>query len=154
NPIGGARVEGNVVEDAFRSFVGHAPLAVRHGLTLGELGRFQVRHRKLDVDYAIEPVEGWCRIDHWPETGLPWVTPSPNMPTVDTAPVYPGTCLVEGTNLSEGRGTTRPFELVGAPWLDGRLLARALAAEGLPGVSFREAWFRPTFHKWGGETCG
>ncbi len=154
NPVGGDLVEGNTVEPAFRSFVGELPVPQRHGMTIGELVRFAARVRAIDVDLEVIPCDGWHRADDFAATGLPWVLPSPNMPTPDTALVYPGTCLLEGTNLSEGRGTTRPFEIVGAPWLDPRALADALAAEAFPGVRFRPLAFVPTFHKHAGTPCG
>jgi len=147
NPIGGLAVEGPVLEPAFRSFVGRYPIPVRHGLTTGELGVLFRDAFGVRCDLRVVPMEGWRRGAHFEETGLPWVAPSPNMPTPETARVYPGGCLVEGTNLSEARGTTRPFELTGAPWLDGAALARALTAEELPGVLFRAASFRPEFQK-------
>ena len=133
NPLGGDGVDGNLLDPAFRSFVGMHPLVVRHGMTSGELALLFKQELALDVDLHVVPMKGWRRPMHYEDTGLPWVLPSPNIPTVDTAFVYPGGCLVEGTNLSEGRGTTRPFELVGAPWLDGHALARALEAERLAG---------------------
>jgi uncharacterized protein YbbC (DUF1343 family) len=154
NPLGGRSVDGNVLDPAFRSFVGLHPLAVRHGLTMGELALLFRAERRLDVDLHVVRMRGWRREMHFEDTALPWVMPSPNMPTVDTAFVYPGGCLVEGTNLSEGRGTTRPFELVGAPWLDPWALARALEREGLEGVRFRAVFFTPTFQKHAGERCG
>jgi len=154
NPLGGEAVDGNVLDPAYRSFVGLHPLAARHGMTVGELALLFREERGLDVDLVVEPMTGWRRAMRFEDTGLPWVMPSPNMPTVDTAVVYPGGCLVEGTNLSEGRGTTRPFELVGAPWLDPWKLARDLSREGLPGVAFRPACFRPTFQKHAGALCG
>jgi uncharacterized protein YbbC (DUF1343 family) len=153
NPIGGDAVDGNVLDPAYRSFVGMHPLAVRHGMTAGELALLFREELALDVDLHVVPMKGWRRRMAYEDTGLPWVLPSPNIPTVDTAFVYPGGCLVEGTNLSEGRGTTRPFELVGAPWLDGHALARALEKERLPGVGFRAAAFTPTFQKHAGELC-
>ena len=153
NPIGGDAVDGNVLDRAYRSFVGMHPLAVRHGMTAGELALLFRDELALDVDLHVVPMKGWRRAMAYEDTGLPWVLPSPNIPTVDTAYVYPGGCLVEGTNLSEGRGTTRPFELVGAPWLDGHALARALEKERLPGVGFRAAAFTPTFQKHAGELC-
>jgi uncharacterized protein YbbC (DUF1343 family) len=154
NPLGGAVVDGNVLDPAFRSFVGMHPLAVRHGMTVGELALLFDHELGLGADLDVVPMRGWRRAMHFDETGLPWVQPSPNMPTLETAFVYPGGCLVEGTNLSEGRGTTRPFELVGAPWLDPFALARALEAERLPGVRFRPAFFTPTFQKHEGRLCG
>ena len=153
NPLGGARVEGNVPDPAFASFVGLHPLPARHGLTLGELARHANARHGIGCDLTVVPMRGWRRAMLWEDTGLPWVAPSPNMPTPDTARVYPGGCLVEGTNLSEGRGTTRPFEWVGAPYLDRHRYARALNALGLPGVHYRAARFRPTFHKWAGRLC-
>ena len=154
NPLGGEVVDGNVLDPEYRSFVGLHPLAARHGLTVGELARLFRAERRLDVDLEVVPMQGWRRRMHFEDTGLPWVLPSPNMPTVDTAFVYPGGCLIEGTNLSEGRGTTRPFELVGAPWLDPWVLARDLERERLPGVRFRPLFFTPTFQKHAGRPCG
>jgi uncharacterized protein YbbC (DUF1343 family) len=153
NPLGGTVVAGTVLEPGYESFVGAHPLAVRHGMTLGELALMFREERALDVDLKIVRMRGWQRGMHFEDTGLPWVLPSPNMPTVDTAFVYPGGCLVEGTNLSEGRGTTRPFELIGAPWLDGDALSGALKAEDLAGVGFRSVAFTPTFQKHAGELC-
>ena len=154
NPLGGDRVEGNVPDPAFASFVGLYPLPARHGFTIGELARRFVLEEGLRCDLTVARMRGWRRAMLWEDTGLPWVPPSPNMPTPDTARVYPGGCLIEGTNLSEGRGTTRPFEWVGAPYLDGHRYAEALDGLGLPGVRFRPARFTPTFHKWAGEVCG
>jgi uncharacterized protein YbbC (DUF1343 family) len=153
NPLGGEIVDGNVLDPAYRSFVGLHPLAVRHGLTVGELALMFRQELGLHVDLTVVEMKGWRRSMAYEDTGLPWVLPSPNMPTVDTTFVYPGGCLVEGTNLSEGRGTTRPFELVGAPWLDGDALARALERERIPGVHFRVSAFTPTFQKHAGSTC-
>ena len=153
NPLGGDAVDGTVLDPGYYSFVGLHTLAVRHGMTAGELALMFAEERGLDVDLHVIRMQGWRRPMHWEDTGLPWVLPSPNMPTVDTAFVYPGGCLVEGTNLSEGRGTTRPFELVGAPWLDGHALARDLERERIPGVGFRAAAFTPTFQKHAGELC-
>ena len=154
NPIGGVHFEGAAIEPGFESFVGLVSCANRHGLTAGEISRWRHGVEKLDLELAVITLRGWSR-DMWFEhTGLPWVLPSPNMPTVDTALVYPGMCLIEGTELSEGRGTTRPFELVGAPHLDGHRLATALAAMELPGVRFRPAVFTPMFQKHARQACG
>jgi uncharacterized protein YbbC (DUF1343 family) len=154
NPLGGEAVEGPTLQPGYESFVGPHPLPTRHGLTMGELARLYHKERALSGELHVVPCEGWRRGMDFDATGLPWVLPSPNMPTALTAFVYPGQCLLEGTNLSEGRGTTRPFELCGAPWIDAAALARRLRAEGLPGVAFRPAWFRPTFHKFAGRDCG
>ena len=153
NPIGGA-VEGNLIRDDHLSFVGLYPLPNRHGMTAGEIAGLLNRHHRIGADLVVVGCPDWTP-DQWlDDTGLPFVPPSPNMPTLDTAAVYPGACLIEGTNLSEGRGTTRPFELCGAPWVDGFRLAEALAEEELPGVHFRPVRFRPTFHKFAHEECG
>lgn len=154
NPLGGVGVEGNVLDPDYRSFVGLAPIPMRHGLTIGELAGFFRAWRGLDVDLDVVWMEDWRRAQDFAATGLPWVLPSPNMPTLDTAFVYPGACLLEGTNLSEGRGTTRPFEIFGAPFVDGRKLAGVLAAWNLPGCRFRALSFEPTFHKFAGQVCG
>jgi uncharacterized protein YbbC (DUF1343 family) len=151
NPIGGLAVEGPTIRPGFASFVGAHPTPIRHGMTVGELARMFVAELGLDVDLTVVPCQGWKRPMLWGETGLRWVLPSPNMPTPDTALVYPGGCLVEGTNLSEGRGTTRPFELWGAPWLDPDPLAEL--APWLEGVLPRPCAFRPTFHKHAGKVC-
>jgi uncharacterized protein YbbC (DUF1343 family) len=153
NPIGGAAFEGPALRPGFESFCGLHDLAPRHGMTVGELCLLFRAERKLDVEVEVEWCRRWKRDRPFPQTGLPWVMPSPNMPSYDCALVYPGMCLLEGTNLSEGRGTTRPFELFGAPWLDGARLAEALAAERLPGVLFRPASFTPTFDKHAGKRC-
>lgn len=154
NPIGGAQVEGNVLEPEFASFVGLFPIPMRHGMTVAELALMLNSHFGISCDLRVVPMEGWKREMYYGETGQPWVMPSPNMPTLDTAVVYPGAVLFEGMNLSEGRGTTRPFELVGAPWIDARKLAADLNSAGLDGVIFRPAHFQPTFHKHCGEICG
>jgi uncharacterized protein YbbC (DUF1343 family) len=154
NPLGGERLEGNWPEAGWSSFVGLYPLPIRHGMTMGELAGYLNDAHALGCDLTVVPMLGWRRGMAWEDTGLPWVAPSPNMPTPDTARVYPGGCLVEGTNLSEGRGTTRPFEWVGAPYLDGPRLARALERRGLPGVRFRPVGFEPAFHKWKSQRCG
>jgi uncharacterized protein YbbC (DUF1343 family) len=154
NPIGGRAVEGPVLDPSLASFVGRYAIPVRHGMTAGELAGLFNEAFGIGCDLRVVRMTGWKRSMGFEETGLPWVAPSPNMPTCDTARVYSGGCLVEGTNLSEGRGTTRPFELVGAPWLDGAALAKALEATGLPGVRFRPTAFRPMFQKHAGRTCG
>jgi uncharacterized protein YbbC (DUF1343 family) len=154
NPLGGIAVQGNVLEPSFRSFVGMHPIAARHGMTVGELALMFRAELKLEVDLRVIRMRGWKRGMGFEEAGLPWVMPSPNMPTLETAHVYPGACLVEGTNLSEGRGTTRPFELVGAPWIDPWRLARDLKHQALPGVKFRPTLFSPAFQKHAGVVCG
>jgi len=127
---------------------------MRHGLTIGELARFFVRWCDLDLELEVVRMEGWRRDLSFVETGLPWVLPSPNMPTPDTAWVYPGGCLLEGTTLSEGRGTTRPFEIFGAPYIDPETLVGLLNSWSLPGCRIRPLHFEPTFHKYAGQTCG
>lgn len=153
NPLGGEVVEGNVVQDTFRSFVGAYPLATRHGMTLGELFGYLVDTSSLSCELTVVPMLGWTRDMFYDQTALPWVMPSPNMPTLDTALVYPGQCLLEGTNVSEGRGTTRPFEIFGAPWIDAPNLRASLEARDLSGCRFREVSFKPMFQKWAGEVC-
>jgi uncharacterized protein YbbC (DUF1343 family) len=154
NPLGGATVEGPALRSGFESFVGPHPIPTRHGLTMCELALLYRQQRMLEVELELIRCEGWRREMTFAQTHLPWVLPSPNMPSPDTALVYPGMCLVEGTNLSEGRGTTRPFELCGAPWIDPRQLAERLEAEHLCGVRFRPARFKPTFQKFAGQECG
>jgi uncharacterized protein YbbC (DUF1343 family) len=172
NPIGGEALEGNLIREGYTSFVGLSPVPMRHALTLGELaalvnarlapGRAARPARRRDgpgfrcpgrCDLTVVPMEGWRRGMLFPDTGLPWVLPSPNMPTFDTAVVYPGQVLLEGTNVSEGRGTTRPFEIFGAPWIDLREVRRRFDRRRLPGVILRPHGFEPTFHKWKGELC-
>lgn len=155
NPLGGVRVAGPDLDRAFASFVGRAGIPQRHGLTIGELAllfnsRDIPRVAGRAADLHVVPVANWRRDTAWPDVGMPWVMPSPNIPTLDSAYAFAATGLLEGTNVSEGRGTTRPFELFGAPYADTRLLGR-LRDAGLPGVAFREAWFRPTFHKYAGD---
>ena len=152
NPIGGALVEGGAIAPGHDSFVGLVSCPNRHGLTAGEIARWRAAEEQLDLELEVVGMTGWRRDMMFGDTGLPWVMPSPNMPTVDTALVYPGMCLVEGSELSEGRGTTRPFELAGAPELDGHALAEALAE--LPGARFRPVTFTPTFQKHAGQSCG
>lgn len=154
NPIGGAAIEGPGLAPEMSSFVGHFRVPVRHGLTMGELLRHHALGAGLEEALEVIPMRGWTRAMHFEATGLPWIPPSPNMPAVETAVVYPGACLLEGTNLSEGRGTTRPFEWAGAPFLDPEALAASLSREDLPGVVFRPLTFVPASHKWAGEVCG
>ena len=155
NPIGGRAVEGVRLEPGFESFVGQAPMLNRHGMTVGELARWLVDVEALDVDLDVVPCAGWTRGTILEEPwSVPWIPPSPNMPTPATALVYPGACFLEGTGLSEGRGTTTPFELLGAPWLDepGQICDAMCGAWA--GAVFRPAWFRPGFQKHGGTACG
>ncbi len=154
NPIGGKRVEGNLLEPKYRSFVGLYPLPMRHGLTMGELALLLNQEFEIGCRLTVVPLRGWRRSMWWDETALPWISPSPNLPTLDSATVYPGLVLVEGTELSEGRGTTRPFELVGAPFVDSHDLASQLAEYDLPGVFFRATSFQPAFQKHSGQLCG
>ena len=153
NPLGGERVEGNLVEPGFRSFVGLYPLPNRHGMTVGELARLLNAEERFGCDLAVVPCLGWSRKMRWADTGLAFVPPSPNMPTPDTAQVYPGMCLLEGTNLSEGRGTCRPFEQFGAPYLDAADIASALERHRLPGLALRPVHFVPTWDKHRGAGC-
>ena len=154
NPLGGLAIEGPPVDESYRSFVGIESIPVRHGMTMAELARFYAAECERSSELTVVPMQGWSRDMWFDETGLTWVLPSPNMPTLETASVYPGTCLVEGTNLSEGRGTTRPLELLGAPWIDGARLRDSLRALDLPGAIFRAASFRPGFQKHVGRDCG
>jgi uncharacterized protein YbbC (DUF1343 family) len=154
NPIGGVAIEGAVLDPAFTSFVGQFEIPMRHGLTIGELARLFNEGFGIGAPLEVIPMENWRRDQYFDETGVPWVMPSPNMPTLDAAVVYPGTVLFEATELSEGRGTTKPFELIGAPWIDGDRFADAMNARALPGVRFRSAFFEPTFQKHAGRTCG
>lgn len=154
NPLGGGALEGNVLDPALRSFIGLYPVPMRHGMTMGELAGYVNREFGIGAELEVVRLDGWTREQWLDQTGLPWVMPSPNMPTLDTATVYPGAVLVEGTNLSEGRGTTRPFELTGAPFLDAGRLAQRLSEWRLPGIHFRPVWFRPAFDKWQDVLCG
>lgn len=153
NPINGVDVEGPVLNPRFASFVGLKPLPIRHGMTLGEIARYFKAAFIPGADLHVVPLKGWSRPMFFDETGLPWAMPSPNIPTLESALVYPGLCLLEGTNLSEGRGTTRPFEIFGAPFLDADRLCGRLAAYRLPGVRFRPLHFKPTFDKYCGALC-
>jgi uncharacterized protein YbbC (DUF1343 family) len=154
NPIDGIDVEGPMLHPGYESFVGQFPIPMRHGMTIGELACLFNARFEINAEMQVIRMDGWSRPMYWDATTLPWVMPSPNMPTLDSAIVYPGTVLFEGTQLSEGRGTTRPFELLGAPWIDAERFAAAMNARRLPGVFFRPAVFQPTFQKHAGETCG
>src|SRR5262249_28453479 len=149
NPLGGLALEGNLIRPGYESFVGLHPVPMRHGLTLGEMAllvnaRLSLRGGQPRCDLKVVPMRGWRRRMWFSDTGLPWVLPSPNMPTPDTAVVYPGQVLLEGTNLSEGRGTTRPFEVFGAPWLDTPALRSRFERRRLPGCRLRDHDFQPT----------
>ena len=152
NPIGGVEVEGGPIAPEHESFVGAFGLPHRYGMTIGEVARYLHNVYYPQSELTVSPVEGWTR--GMMETALPWVMPSPNIASVSASLCYPGTCLAEGTNLSEGRGTTRPFEIVGAPWIDGELLREHLSALALPGVVFSSLFFAPTFSKHAGAQCG
>jgi uncharacterized protein YbbC (DUF1343 family) len=152
NPIGADRVEGPTLEPGFESFVGQFRMPMRHGMTIGELAKYF--NQWIGCELEVVTMEGYTREMYWDAAGLPWIMPSPNVPTLDTAIVYPGTVLVEGTMLSEGRGTTRPFEYIGVPWADGELFAGRMNRVGLEGVHFRGVHFEPTFQKHAKKTCG
>ncbi|MGE8203179.1 exo-beta-N-acetylmuramidase NamZ family protein [Heyndrickxia sp. NPDC080065] len=154
NPIGGTKVEGPVLESKYSSFVGMYPISLQHGMTVGELAKYFNKEFKIGADLTVVKMKGWQRDMYYDETSLQWVLPSPNMPTLDTALVYPGAALIEGTNVSEGRGTTKPFELIGAPFIDGEELAQKLNNLKLPGVMFRAAYFTPTTSKFSGQLSG
>jgi len=154
NPIGGVAVEGNVTETEFTSFVGQFEIPTRHGMTCGELAKCFNEHFGIGCELEVVAMEGWRREMWGDETGLPWVLPSPNIPTVDTCVVFPATVHVEGTELSEGRGTTKPFELNGAPFIDPYAWTAELTKYNFAGVAFRHSFFRPTFQKWADKTCG
>jgi uncharacterized protein YbbC (DUF1343 family) len=153
NPLGGEITEGPVLDLTFRSFVGSFAIPVRYGLTAGELAGWIKTNLKLDLALSVVKMKHWTRAQWYEETNLVWVPPSPNIPTMSSALVYPGMCLVEGTNLSEGRGTTTPFEIVGARWIDGIKLAERLNAQKMAGVLFRPVAFTPTMSKFSGEAC-
>jgi len=157
NPIGGVTMEGPILDyPKYSSFIGLCATPLRHGMTMGELALFYNDNflTKKKADLTVIQMENWKRDEWFDQTGLPWVMPSPNIPTLDSAIVYPGQVMLEGTDLSEGRGTTHPFEIFGAPWIDGYVLAEKLNALHLPGVKFREIWFTPTFSKFQGKLCG
>jgi uncharacterized protein YbbC (DUF1343 family) len=153
NPIDGKHVEGNLLCRDHRSFVGRYLLPMRHGLTMGELARYIVDKAKVPCDFEVIPLRGWKRGDYFADTNRPWIFPSPNMPTWETALLYPGMVLLEGTNISEGRGTALPFQVFGAPFIDTRKLLRHLKEADLEGVTFRQLCFEPVFDKWAGQTC-
>jgi uncharacterized protein YbbC (DUF1343 family) len=156
NPINGVAMEGPILEyPEHSSFIGLYPIPLRHGMTAGELAQlFNDKFLTPKARLTVVPMENWTRDEWFDETSLPWVIPSPNLPTLDAATVYPGQVLLEGTNLSEGRGTAKPFEIFGAPWIDGFTLAKELNSLSLPGVKFREVWFTPTFSKHKEQLCG
>jgi len=154
NPIGGLSVEGNFLEKGHESFVGQFPIPMRHGLTIGELAKFFNEEFNINCELEIITMNNWERRDFYDETDAPWVMPSPNIPTVDTTIVFPSTVYFEGTQVSEGRGTTRPFEIVGAPYIDSKEYADALSLLELPGVIFRPINFLPTFQKHSNQSCG
>jgi len=154
NPIGGIGIEGETLDERLTSFVGQYPIPMRHGMTMAELARLFNEHFGIGATLEVVPMAGWSRGDYFDVTGLAWIMPSPNIPTFDSTIVYPGTVLFEGTNVSEGRGTTRPFELIGAPWIDPEPFSADHNARGLPGVHFRPIVFEPTFHKHAKHPCG
>ena len=155
NPINGLKVEGNILDvEKYRSFVGYYPMVQRHGLTMGELALLFNKEYGINCKLHVITMKNWQREMDFEETGLPWVIPTPNLPNISTAYVYNTTCIFEGTNVSEGRGTTTPFELVGAPWLKSEKLSEELNSYNLPGVYFRPQYYTPTFSKYAGELCG
>ncbi|MDP3284720.1 MAG: DUF1343 domain-containing protein, partial [Desulfobacterales bacterium] len=153
NPIGGAAVEGNCLLPEYTSFVGRYPIPMRHGLTIGELALLFNNHFGIDCDLEVVPMKGWKRTMFFNDTGLPWIPPSPNLPTPISAAVYPGQVILEGTNISEGRGTTQPFEIFGAPFINTAKIISALGGKKLPGIMLRPVAFEPTSNKWQGERC-
>jgi uncharacterized protein YbbC (DUF1343 family) len=154
NPIGGRQVEGPVLVKGHESFVGMYSIPMRHGMTIAEIARLFNDHFGIGADLEVVPMGGWHRDMYFDDTGRPWILSSPNIPTFDTTMVYPGAVLFEGTNVSEGRGTTRPFEFLGAPWVVAERFADAMNRRGLPGAFFRPVVFEPTFHKHAGQACG
>ncbi|HKQ05989.1 MAG TPA: DUF1343 domain-containing protein [Blastocatellia bacterium] len=154
NPINGLQIEGNLLETEYASFVGMYPIPMRHGMTVGELALMFNQAFGIGCDLEVVKMQGWRRAMWFDETGLPWVLPSPNIPTPDTTTVYPGMVMIEGTAVSEGRGTTRPFEIIGAPYIEPHRLVERLSDEELPGCVLRPLHFEPTFHKFAGERCG
>lgn len=154
NPINGIAVEGNVTETEFKSFVGQFEIPTRAGMTIGELAKMFNEHFGIGCELEVVEMEGWQREMWWSDTGLPWIIPSPNIPTAETCIVFPATVYIEGTELSEGRGTTKPFELNGAPFIDPYEWVAQLDKFNFPGVIFRPCYFQPSFQKWAGQTCG
>lgn len=153
NPLGGALCQGTLLDERFHSFVGEYAVPTRHGLTIGEFARFFVAYKRIDADLTVVPLTGWTRDMYLDDTDAIWTPPSPNMPALMSVLDYPGVCLFEGTNISEGRGTSIPFQIVGAPFIDGARLEKAMRAQKLPGMGFRRAGFTPTFSKFAGEAC-
>jgi uncharacterized protein YbbC (DUF1343 family) len=153
NPINGLAIEGNCLHPDWRSFVGRFPLPMRHGLTIGELAQLFNEHFAIGCDLEVIQMEGWRRSMFYPQTGLPWVPPSPNLPSPVSTLVYPGQVIWEGTNVSEGRGTTQPFELFGAPYIKPEKVVAAIGAESIPGIVLREVVFEPTANKWQAHPC-
>ncbi len=153
NPINGVNIEGNLLEKGHESFVGQFPIPMRHGLTTSELAKLFNQEFKINCDLEVVAMDDWNRENFYDETDAPWMMPSPNMPTIDTSVVFPGTVYFEGTQISEGRGTTRPFEIIGAPFINGCELADALTSLDLSGVVFQPINFLPTFQKHAGKTC-
>ncbi len=153
NPVGGEAVEGNLLRPSLSSFVGRYPIPMRHGLTIGELATLFNNHFGIDCDLTVIPMKGWQRGMYFSQTGLPWIAPSPNLPTPTSAIVYPGQVIWEGTNVSEGRGTTQPFELFGAPFVTSEELSVVLEKEKLSGIVLRPVGFEPTSNKWSGKLC-
>ena len=152
NPIGGIAVEGNVTRPSWISPVAYAHIAIRHGMTPGEIAMFVASEKGL-ARPSVVPLKNWSRDMYFPDTGLPWVPTSPSAPSIEMALLYPGTCLLEGTNVSEGRGTSVPFQVLGAPWIDGPELSQTLNEMGLPGIRTRPVYFRPSFSKWTNQVC-
>jgi uncharacterized protein YbbC (DUF1343 family) len=154
NPLNGIHMEGNVVEEGYLSIVGIHPLPVKYALTVGELARLIKNDLGIDCQLDVIRMRGWTRRMWYDETGLKWINPSPNIPSLESAMVYPGSCLLEGTNISEGRGTTRPFQIIGAPFIDPFELEERLNGQKLKGVIFRATYFKPWMDKWAGRVCG
>ena len=152
-PITASRIEGPILDPEFASFVGPYPIPIRYGMTIGEISRLINDHFKISCDLTVVPMKNWSRDQWFDETGIPFIPSSPNLPTLTSMTLYPGTCLIEGTNMSEGRGTTKPFEYLGAPWIDAESLADALNELDFAGVRFRPVYFVPTFSKYEGELC-